>query len=103
MKGRKVMSHTPGPWEVSDIYEVTTGKGELCIRQFYPKNVSLENIEQAKHNAHLIAAVPELLEACERFVEYYKKENRFCTLGNGQARKSFDEMSLVVKKAKGGK
>jgi hypothetical protein len=55
------VGHTPGPWEVIDIYDVKAVG--LRIQQNQDSNTSIENIKQAKDNANLIAAAPELLEA----------------------------------------
>ena len=51
--------HTPGPWEVHDRL-IMTRHGEEIARTFEP-----DIAEEERHNARLIAAAPELLEAAE--------------------------------------
>lgn len=59
------MEHTKGPWRVAD-----EGWGPGHIFGQYPASsliATIENlhIEEAEANARLIAACPELLEACK--------------------------------------
>lgn len=75
MKGMKTMEtkHTPGSWRVENLsvttldgkhqmnYGIRTGKGINGFR------VALLGQNQ-EANAHLIAAAPELLQACKRFL-----------------------------------
>ena len=66
--------HTPGPW--------TLGKGSMAIREengqqrfiarvHIPGNLRPFDEEVQRANAHLIAAAPKLLAACERLVAHY--------------------------------
>jgi len=62
--------HTPGPWEVSGFpksegFSILTGKGR-CVAERYPAAVSEKEGEEMEANARLIAAAPELLEACKK-------------------------------------
>lgn len=69
LKGGKTMKHTKGPWEVGCLVEndyearhveiKKVGALNLIARAYYGKTD-----EEAATNAHLIAAAPELLEAC---------------------------------------
>ena len=65
------MSHTPGPWivaepgEVDEHYAVLDGFGHTASVYGYP-----EEAAAAAANARLIAAAPELLEACELLLIY---------------------------------
>lgn len=58
------MTHTPGPWKV-----VTCIGGELCIHDTIDGLHIAEphgGLIEQEANAHLLAASPGLLEACER-------------------------------------
>lgn len=85
--------HTPGPWYVgSGMYEgrniystasVTDGEGFT----YQPVVATAEDNEVAcwDANARLIAAAPDLLEACEIFAEWLcREENGFTTVGNNR-------------------
>ena len=54
--------HTPGPWSSPAQDMVTTGIGTICA--VWKPDRFTGGSQQA--NAHLIAAAPELLEACKR-------------------------------------
>ena len=63
------MKHTPGPWEVSeewhgDLYidSYIEGEGDTALAKIV-NNVC--KTDQAEANARLIAAAPDLLEACK--------------------------------------
>ena len=67
------MRHTKGPWKNFDTY-VGFDDGRLiasCI-QMKQKNLikTAEMYEEAKANAQLIAAAPEMLEALENVLTY---------------------------------
>ena len=65
----KTAQHTPGPWEV--MYSDTgIGVDPVCdaINARFKHDNELMRIE-ADANAHLIAAAPELLEACKTLIE----------------------------------
>lgn len=64
--------HTPGPWEVEDNF-IQTSEFMICevySKEDYAKHPDVQqdivNKETGKANAHLIAAAPELLEACRK-------------------------------------
>lgn len=61
------MSHTPGPWKVKSDYNVFGVGGRLVANSGgHSGSVRPEEIhEENKANARLIAAAPELLEACK--------------------------------------
>ncbi len=69
--------HTPGPWEVrvnpvrGIIVKTIFGSPWMDESQLIPCVVSPG--ENAKANAHLIAAAPDLLAACEEWLEYFRK------------------------------
>lgn len=67
--------HTPGPWEitptkhpVADTFGVEA-RG-VWVAKCHPFNGDGPGREEAKANAHLIAAAPELLEVCEMVLEF---------------------------------
>lgn len=73
------MSHTKGPWEVAEYgpYDkllIRQAGGDLCMR---PEvcHVLDTDCHWGRSNAALIAAAPELLEACERLVKIMEMLN----------------------------
>jgi len=107
------MSYTKGKWEVRKWSKVT--KGSL-IKEL--KNVDyllgissqqnktkmstdyaaicvlIPEVDGENDNAYLIAAVPDLLVACEEFV-------RKCESGEARSVKSYAQMKAAIIKAKG--
>jgi hypothetical protein len=70
-------AHTPGPWSIQQIHDAKNGYADwqtFAIRG--PENVCLAMVgevdhyksERIPHNARLIAAAPELLEALEEML-----------------------------------
>lgn len=68
------MKHTPGPWsvdyEVSEDGPMIVNRTGVCFVQVY----SVKG--KAKHDAHLIAAAPEMLEALEDVKRYCEDHGR---------------------------
>ncbi len=72
------MAHTPGPWQLErDVFEVSDfwayiwdseHAGTIAGIDYYP-----EGEGDAKANARLIAAAPELLEALQGLVDHYRE------------------------------
>lgn len=60
--------HTKGPWERDDGF--IKGGGKIVALAHFNRR---ENTEEERANANLIAAAPELLEACENALEQIKK------------------------------
>jgi hypothetical protein len=62
--------HTPGPWEADDFY-VTTQAGSP------PRTIACSPSPYTwrKADARLIAAAPELLNACRELLEVLEKSN----------------------------
>lgn len=93
-------THTPGPWEaVSNLVRTArtpTGGGFLVAE-------CPANIGSRLEDARLIAAAPELLEACQTFAEWLRREEagfpaetRFNTPeGEAKWREWFDENMRV--------
>lgn len=76
------MKHTPGAWEVKivegnnhdEVYaSIQPGVAFVGKIGVYKKKLSME----AKANAYLIAAAPELLEALKRAVQIMKDDDYF--------------------------
>lgn len=59
----KVSGHTPGPWVANE--RNVAGVIEITADDYYIADVIGGLVERQKANAHLIAAAPELLEACK--------------------------------------
>src|SRR5690606_40113072 len=63
---------TPGPWQVCNTYHAVHGERvrniALCGNAHIPQGNGriLVPDDEAKANAHLIAAAPDLYEACEK-------------------------------------
>lgn len=85
------VKHTPGPWHIakyspSGSYTDIYANGTPLIAKVILRHVS---INEQKANARLIAAAPDLLEACEAIAALADGEGR-CNLLEvaGQARKA---------------
>jgi len=79
------MKHTPGPWFINEERQKCMGD-EIVFRSIYHKrsgldvcimqnNVIVNNLDKRERsegeaNAHLIAAAPDLLEACKIVLPY---------------------------------
>ncbi|MHC4445234.1 MAG: hypothetical protein ACYTA5_21760 [Planctomycetota bacterium] len=71
------MSHTPGPWGIESdpfwvdktcVYNVIAAPPPGYDDDVCPAKAYGRNVEEAKANARLIAAAPELLAACKEAV-----------------------------------
>ena len=96
------MSHTPGPWTAVDFREhhIVSDKYDGSICFVYPKR-GVPN----EANAHLIAAAPDLLAACEAALRSYDLAHEVeCNLGPEDVCSCHVGMlETAVKKAKGEK
>jgi hypothetical protein len=71
------VKHTPGPWKVeSDGMAIALG-GEVITSRFAPENAYAD---EARANARLIAAAPELLNALRRLINDNSSEARLAGL-----------------------
>lgn len=69
--------HTQGPWEINSGTTVYAQNGMIQVA-LCKTNISSpegDTLEKARANAHLIAAAPDLLEACEFFSRACKEGN----------------------------
>ena len=64
------MSHTPGPWLASPT--ASLGPQYAVYAEASGRDVAVvyDHDDRTEANAKLIAAAPDLLEACEAFVEH---------------------------------
>jgi hypothetical protein len=91
--------HTPGEWKVSSQTpcRVDTANGSITVS--WTCNFDGGKREQeAEANASLIAAAPELLEACSLLLEALRSSN----VSNGLIRSAEDAARAAIAKARGG-
>ncbi|EKQ6319255.1 hypothetical protein [Pseudomonas aeruginosa] len=70
------MSHTPGPWTISDDHgkrwiETLANDDTICEIHRRDRNVGRHRDEQFHANSRLIESAPELLEALQGMIEVY--------------------------------
>lgn len=75
-------NHTPGPWAIRDDDEdwvvSIVGSSQIVLAR-----VRTATVEPGDGNARLIAAAPDLLEACKTFAEWLRREEAgFVKAGN---------------------
>ena len=102
---KKQAGHTPGPWEINkdvgirekDLFiwekwdpKVAPGHAVACVYGFWP------NVQA---NARLIAAAPDLLDACVDFVEAIEGYEQ--RTGNFQHHLSLEKARAAIAKVKG--
>ncbi len=88
--------HTPGPWVVDDVYNlITADNGNVEIAACHSGRGA-----DAKANAQLISAAPELLEALKGFVlnkAHLSVDDHF----NGPFRRLLELSEQLIEKAEG--
>lgn len=99
------MSHTPGPWR-ADIHKrhaigspfgvIFPPKGNCPIATVLDDTIAGYEYSIAESNARLIAAAPDLLEACKEFV-------RKVDCGEAKSKRSYAQMKSAIEKAEGRK
>ena len=98
------MSHTPGPWKTNDLDNfIEDSQGfDICVVSergtWRPGQSGMDYSEQCD-NAALIAAAPELLEACEALLLYGLAIDALSLAGI--ADDVLNPIAKAVKKAKG--
>jgi hypothetical protein len=92
------MKHTPGPWVIQ-----TDNRGFYWIDKLTNDGgfsiCNLGNVEEAKANAALIAAAPELLEACRDTLtrlEWWEEDRENRCIDN-----AFAVLKCAIAKAEG--
>ncbi len=95
----ETMKHTKGKWEVSTISvsdwkSVAIGNNELIIAHLVIRDNEITKEDEA--NAKLIAAAPELLEACEMVDKFFEKTD---ILNINENRKVWEVIQQAIKKA----
>lgn len=94
--------HTPGPWTLEKIddaektlvyYRVNSGKNTIGFAGVY-HNRKLTD-EEFTGNAKLIAAAPELLDACIEMYELLERAHKGSMLGKGIRKQALE----AIKKA----
>ena len=99
------MKHTPGPWEGSN--EIKSHNGTIVCEVFATDNDAGKRYGKAEsdYNARLIAAAPELLEACYRMLNVEGPAVRGCKSGpfkDCDVSYHFDRLRAAIAKATGG-
>lgn len=75
--------HTQGPWRLQDTRHCSTNAWVVHVRKPGVNKVTVANIphkatidqDEAKHNARLIAASPEMFDLLVRFVGWYSNKD----------------------------
>jgi hypothetical protein len=90
------MEYTKGPWklyEVGDrIKRLVPTKDSISLLTIVEENGKYFAAVDLDVNARLIAAAPELLEACKEFV-------RKVECGQARSKRSYAQMKYAIKKA----
>ena len=91
--------HTKGLWFYSDDMQGPDGKAQIGVREANGLPVAfLGSYKEAKANARLIAAAPELLEALERASRFISASDH----GMTKCEQSLvDYLNSVISKARG--
>lgn len=99
--------HTPGPWEISDECSISDYRRIRAVNDGQYVCVCDSAIvcaaQKNKANARLIAAAPELLEACinvRAFMGDKPSDDRDSTYDNG-VRALIDQLESAISKAQG--
>lgn len=66
--------HSPGPWSFQDhgslILDARSGSSQTLVAKVEVNTYR----DEGRYNAHLIAAAPDLLEACQTLAEWLRRE-----------------------------
>lgn len=89
------LKHTPGPWKVDEDDDVVSATG-LWVAFAYG-----DSEEEAKHNARLIAAAPDLLEALRALLSAAERMvDKAPVMGRTEA-EAMDRARLAIDRATG--
>jgi len=97
---------TPGPWQVCNTYHAVHGERvrniALCGNAHIPQGNGriLVPDDEAKANAHLIAAAPDLYVACEAALEHLLYLRRMVR-GPRVSDKTIELLEAALRKARG--
>ena len=77
--GGRAMTHTPGPWKVYNASDLIRKPGSVAAERIgTPINTVVEcngyDLVMTEGDAHLIAAAPDLLAACEAALEAIRSD-----------------------------
>jgi len=77
MSGEKF---TPGPWhlEAGETLKIVCNKGSKIANAVFVWLTGRRTEEEAKANAHLIAAAPELYDELKKAIRYIPEEVMYC-------------------------
>ena len=101
----KHATHTPGPWGIQDAGPGTI-RG-LRFRVITDEKIiakTSDGLEEARANARLIAAAPELLEQCREFekcLTFYHGTNENTAI-SALAKENRDKLREILAKVEGG-
>lgn len=115
-KGER-MTHTPGPWSIlpitskygftSDVRTVVAGNFQVCDCVGLTPNADEEggdeyaSAEVNLANARAIAALPELIKACELLIAQYDAVSDF-KIGGALTNEPFLKIKAILNQATGG-
>lgn len=68
MKAKTEIKHTPGPWWFDGREVMTVPLGEIKVCRIHP----VSQYDDGSANAKLIAAAPDLLDACESVIRLHQ-------------------------------
>jgi hypothetical protein len=105
-----VSKSTPGPWRVSDnnhnILSDSAGDRPVLVgTAFHDLNKLSRGIDsdwehdECHANARLIAAAPELLDACKALVEWYDSDGEFRASDQDRWACIYNQMKAAIAKA----
>jgi hypothetical protein len=97
--------HTPGSWAINGLanefmdIETVDGTPPTLVSRVYRKAINGNELEPVA-NAHLIAAAPELLEACDHLISVIESDYRIRG-GDVPNRYKLTMIKAAIKKARG--
>lgn len=70
--------HTPGPWTI-EYHSIQDGKGGQKLAKIHNNEIPIATVnawtQTQVANAQLIAAAPDLLEACKKMIQAFKNQS----------------------------